>query len=44
MLPHLTTMRDDIQKVPNNVLAGGNAPLIYKTKISDAFGSTTGTT
>ena len=43
MVPHLNTMKDNIQKVPNNVLAGGNAPLIYKTKISDTFGSTTGT-
>lgn len=44
MVPHLQTMRNNIQKVPNNALAGGNAPLIYNTKISDAFGTTTGTT
>ncbi len=38
------TSRDDIQKVPNNALANGNAVITYNTKISDAFGATTGTT
>lgn len=44
MVPNLQTMRNNIQKVPNNALAGGNAPLIYNTRISDTFGTTTTTT
>lgn len=43
LISHFTTMRDDIQKVPKNLLAGGNAALVYNTRISDTFGSTTGT-
>ena len=40
----LATAKDAIRLVPKNVLADGNAPIIYNTKISDAFGSTTSTT
>ncbi len=38
------TAKDDVQKVPNNAMADGNAVINYNTKISDAFGATTGTT
>ncbi len=41
---YLATAKDDVQKIPNNVLAGGNAVITYNTKISDTFGATTGTT
>jgi hypothetical protein len=44
IVTHLATAKDAIQLVPSNVLADGNAPIVYNTKISDAFGSTTGTT
>ena len=39
----LLTARDNIQKVPKNLAAGGNAVIDYNLKISDPFGSTTST-
>lgn len=39
----LSTAKDDIQKVPRGVPSGGNAVLDYNIKISDPYGSTTGT-
>lgn len=39
----LSTAKDDIQRVPKGVLSGGNAVLDYNIKISDPYGSTTGT-
>jgi hypothetical protein len=43
MMTNFQNMRDNIQKVPQNLAAGGDAQIIYKTPISDAFGTTTGT-
>lgn len=40
---YLTTAKTNVQSVPKNVAAGGDAPLTYSTKISDAAGTTTGT-
>jgi len=39
----LSTAKDDIQKVPQNALSGGNAVIDYKTRISDPYIPSTGT-
>ncbi len=44
VVTNLATAKSDIQLVPNNANADGNAVITYNTKISDTFGSTSGTT
>lgn len=42
IVTNLATARDNIQKVPNNVLADGNANIVYLTSIKNTFGGTSG--